>query len=117
MILYLVRHGESEANKTDSYHFPDTPLSETGLKQAEILAKRVQSLPISLILSSDLKRAVQTAEVISSKTGKICEYSQNLREFRKPSNLWGKSDDDKESKKLYKFAEKQFPRSRLEIVR
>lgn len=108
MKLYLVRHGESEANLKDLYHFPDTPLSQEGLKQSEKIAQRVSKLPIDLIYSSDFLRAQQTAMAISEKIGKEIEYTPLLREFRKPSKLWGKSDDYKYSKTYVKLQRENF---------
>lgn len=108
MKLYLVRHGESEANIKDLYHFPDTPLSEEGLKQSQMIAQRVSKLPIDLIYSSDLQRASQTAIAISEKTGKEIEFTPLLREFRKPSKLWGKSDDYQDSKTYAKLQRENF---------
>lgn len=108
MKLYLIRHGESVANINDLYHFPDTPLSGEGKKQSEIIAQRISKLPIDIIYSSDLLRASQTAMAISEKTGKQIEFTPLLREFRKPSKLWGKSDDYSESKTYVKLQKENF---------
>jgi broad specificity phosphatase PhoE len=108
MKLYLVRHGESVANITDLYHFPDTPLSEEGLRQSKTMAQRVSKLPVDLIYSSDLLRAQQTAMSISEKIGKEVEFTPLLREFRKPSKLWGKSDDYEHSKAYVKLQKQNF---------
>lgn len=60
--LYMVRHGESEANKRDAYlgHY-DLSLTETGRKQAEMAADYVQTLGADVIYASDLSRARHTA--------------------------------------------------------
>ena len=108
MKLYLIRHGESEANITDFYHFPDTPLSEEGVKQSKTMAQRVSKLPVDFIYSSDLLRAQQTAMAISEKIGKQIELTPLLREFRKPSKLWGKSDDYFDSKTYVKLQKENF---------
>lgn len=64
--LYLVRHGQSAGNAEGRFggHGP-TPLSELGMKQAEITAAALSKENISAIYSSDLYRAVQTAEPLA----------------------------------------------------
>lgn len=59
MLVYLVRHGESEGNKSQTYQFPETELSETGKRQAEILAERLAKIPIDFVYASILKRALE----------------------------------------------------------
>jgi probable phosphoglycerate mutase len=64
--LYLVRHGQSAGNAEGRFggHSP-TPLSELGQKQAEITAQALARENIHAIYSSDLHRAVQTAEPLA----------------------------------------------------
>lgn len=94
MILYLVRHGESEANKNNFHHTPEVPLSSAGLLQANEVAKRFKNIHIDLIYSSPMIRAKQTAEVISKKVGVPVEYWDDLSEMRQPVEIRGKSVDD-----------------------
>ena len=62
--LWLVRHGETEFNRTRRVQGKsDVPLNETGVRQAEVLAGRLKSLSFDEIHSSDLSRAYQTAKV------------------------------------------------------
>ena len=66
MRLILVRHGESEWNRTGRYQGQaDAPLSSLGLQQAEALAKRLQQEKIDTIYTSPLQRARRTAEAIA----------------------------------------------------
>lgn len=64
--LFLVRHGQSAGNAEGRFggHSP-TPLSELGKKQAEVTAKTLAEERIEAIYSSDLHRAVETAEPLS----------------------------------------------------
>ena len=66
--LYLVRHGQSAGNAEGRFggHSP-TPLSELGQEQAKITAKALAKERINAIYSSDLLRAVQTAEPLANK--------------------------------------------------
>lgn len=64
--LFLVRHGQSAGNAEGRFggHSP-TPLSTLGVKQADAAALALQKEGITAIFSSDLLRAVQTAEPLS----------------------------------------------------
>ncbi len=64
--LYLVRHGQSAGNAEGRFggHGP-TPLSPLGVQQAEATAKLLAREGVNVIYSSDLHRAVQTAEALS----------------------------------------------------
>lgn len=67
--LYLVRHGQSAGNAEGRFggHGP-TPLSELGQRQAEKTGHLLAREGISAIYSSDLQRAVSTAEPLSKLT-------------------------------------------------
>ena len=63
MHLYVARHGETLWNAENKIcGRTDLPLTEEGLRQAHLLADRVEVLPIDMILSSPMLRAMQTAE-------------------------------------------------------
>ena len=68
--LFLIRHGQSAGNAEGRFggHSP-TPLSELGRKQAEATARALKKESVSAIYTSDLLRAVQTAEPLSEATG------------------------------------------------
>ncbi|WP_200551579.1 adenosylcobalamin/alpha-ribazole phosphatase [Kosakonia sp. LAM2021] len=70
MRLWLIRHGETEANVAGLYsgHSP-TPLTPKGLAQAEALRDLLASVPFDYVLCSELERAQQTAaRVLESRT-------------------------------------------------
>ncbi len=65
--LLLVRHGETEFNSTRRFAgYSDVAMSAEGYRQIERLRDRLANEKIDAIYSSDLKRALVTAEVISS---------------------------------------------------
>ncbi|HEY0819300.1 MAG TPA: histidine phosphatase family protein [Rhizobacter sp.] len=68
MSIILVRHGETPLNVARTLQPADTPLSATGLQQAQAVARRLAGLKIAAILSSDLPRAMQTAQAIAAAT-------------------------------------------------
>jgi len=67
--LTLVRHGETDYNKEDKVNGGnvDTLLNETGRAQVRALAKKLKKKKYDVIISSDLKRAVETAEILSAE--------------------------------------------------
>ena len=67
MILYVVRHGETIRNKLGLIQWQtEWDLTEKGIKDAEELRDIVDKLDIDVVISSPLKRAVDTASIITS---------------------------------------------------
>lgn len=65
-LLYLVRHGATEANDTNRFRgHMDYPLDDCGIEAAEEAAHWLCYRPIGFIAASTLRRAVQTAERIA----------------------------------------------------
>jgi len=79
--LYLIRHGQSAGNAEGRFggHGP-TPLSDLGKHQAELTAKALAKEGIHSIYSSDLLRAVQTAEPLAALLGLPLHQSPAFRE-------------------------------------
>lgn len=68
--LLLIRHGQTNWNIEGRYTGQsDIPLNETGQEQARHLAERLRDAPPEVIITSDLRRASQTANIIAS----VCE--------------------------------------------
>lgn len=66
MILYIVRHGETDYNvKHIIQGVVNTNLNETGIRQAQNLKKEIDKLDIDLVIVSPLKRACETASIIT----------------------------------------------------
>ena len=79
--LYLIRHGQSAGNAEGRFggHGP-TPLSELGERQAELVGEALAREGITAIYSSDLSRAVQTAEPLSRRLGLPIHQRSAFRE-------------------------------------
>ncbi|TVY11630.1 histidine phosphatase family protein [Paenibacillus cremeus] len=78
----FIRHGTTEWNLAGRMQGQmDTPLAEVGRIQADLLANRLVGEAWDGILSSDLKRASETAQTISKVTGTpILGEDRRLRE-------------------------------------
>ncbi len=68
--FYLVRHGETELNRTDCFRGAvDADLNELGRRQAADAARALAGEKIDAVLSSPMKRAWYTAERIAEAHG------------------------------------------------
>lgn len=89
--IYFVRHGSTIGGETKAYQSDDEPLSESGKRQASALAERFEgSIPIDTILSSDVSRALETAQIIGARLGHAVEPLPLLRELARPSDVRGR---------------------------
>lgn len=79
--LYLVRHGETVGNKAQILqgHAPGE-LNETGYGQAREVMEKMRHEHIDAFVSSDLRRSVQTCEIIAGPHGGEVVTSVLLRE-------------------------------------
>jgi broad specificity phosphatase PhoE len=79
--VLLIRHGQTDWNKIGRWQgHTDIPLNDRGHQQARLLAHRLATWPISVIYTSDLKRAVQTADPLGAKLGLVPIKEPALRE-------------------------------------
>lgn len=82
MRLLLLRHGATDWNLAGRCQgATDLELSEIGLRQAQQAAASLSGEPVDAVYSSDLKRAVQTARVISRPHGLAVTVDASLREL------------------------------------
>ncbi len=108
MEIFVVRHGETEANKTGKLQgLTDSPLTENGARQASELAGKLSGTRFDVIFSSPLKRALDTAKIIAQEVKTDIQIEENLKEIcygdwegRKKSDLksnelWQERTSDK----------------------
>lgn len=79
--IFLIRHGETEWNKEKRLQGnSNVNLSHEGLRQARLLADQAPFPYVDAIYSSDLSRAVSTAEILAEKFGLHVNKVPELRE-------------------------------------
>ena len=80
--VFLARHGETDDNVPPLRFqgWRDTPLNDTGRAQARELAGRVADMGIASLFTSDLSRALETAEIIGAGVGLEPQVDPRLRE-------------------------------------
>ncbi|BEU88017.1 alpha-ribazole phosphatase [Selenomonas sp. TAMA-11512] len=80
--IFLVRHGQTEWNKTGRFQGQsDVPLSEVGREQAILAAKYFPAERLDKVYASDLSRAADTGRAIADRLGAPIELTKKLREM------------------------------------
>jgi len=67
--VYFLRHGQSVANAGGVYAGPDSPLTDLGRDQARAAGRKIAGLGIKTVLTSDLRRAAETAHLVAEMAG------------------------------------------------
>ncbi len=79
--LFLVRHGETPDNVSQIMQGQTQGrLNDKGRQQAEAVAQRMSREPLDAVVASDLRRAVETAEIIAATHGLPVVTTPLLRE-------------------------------------
>ncbi len=70
MHVFLVRHGETALNAAGVLRGQlDVPLNATGEAEATALSEVFRGVPLSTVVSSPLRRAVDTARPVAAASG------------------------------------------------
>ena len=81
-MIYLIRHGQTDWNLADKIQGQtDIPLNETGRKQALCLSPQISKLHLKQIVTSDLKRARETAQLLNTEAHVPIISDERLREI------------------------------------
>lgn len=102
--IYLIRHGETEANNTFKFQgHIDNPLNAKGISQAQELGKYYEGIKLDRIYSSSMRRARQTAEPLGLYHNLDVEPLDELKEicfgdweglgYEEIKNTWGDQVD------------------------
>ncbi len=101
-LFTLIRHGETKDNHDAVLQGQsDTPLNDAGIAQARLVAERLKvEGPFDVFFSSDLSRAMMTANMISEAIGLPVQPTTALREWhlgvleqRPAKELWQEYPD------------------------
>ncbi len=80
--IYLIRHTQAEGNRYRMMQgFWDGEVTDLGRRQAQALSRRFASLPLDAVYSSDLSRAVMTAEAAAGSKNLPVQRRAALREL------------------------------------
>lgn len=79
--ILLIRHGETAWNATRRLQgHMDIDLNDEGLRQAGALAEALAQAPLAALISSDLRRARQTAAAVAGRHNLALQTDSLLRE-------------------------------------
>ncbi|MBU6334783.1 MAG: phosphoglycerate mutase family protein [Chloroflexi bacterium] len=83
MRVLLIRHGETDWNAVQRYQGHGlVPLNARGRAQARALARRLAAgPPLTALVSSDLPRAAETADIVGAALGLVPQRHAGLREI------------------------------------
>lgn len=108
MNIFLIRHGQTLLNQSNTHQYSTTPLSEQGVLEAKSVARRLKEAKIDIIYSSPLLRAKQTADEIVKSLGKTIVFLDELREIKRPTTVEGKSHEDPIVKEINRWIKENY---------
>jgi broad specificity phosphatase PhoE len=79
----LVRHGETPFNREGRFQGADSdpPLTPRGREQAQAVAEELEGVDFDALYTSDLLRAIETAQVLAETVGVAPRVLEGLREM------------------------------------
>jgi len=98
LTFYFIRHGQKEAVPFDP------PLTKIGVKQAELTAGYLKTIPFKAIVASQKTRVQQTTQIIAKQLKLSISVDERLQErlewendvsFEKFMEEWNKTDIDR----------------------
>jgi len=100
-MIYIVRHGQTDWNREHRIQgHMDIPLNEVGIKEAYVVKDKLKDIDFDLVFSSPLKRAYQTAQIITNKPiridDRLIERSNGTLEGVSDTELFSKINWDDE---------------------
>ncbi len=80
--IYLIRHAQTEWNRAGiAQGQMDSPLTPEGIDKTKMLSPGIKEIDPDVVFSSDLGRAVNTAEFLTCDIDKEIFYEKGLREM------------------------------------
>jgi broad specificity phosphatase PhoE len=98
--VYLVRHGETDSNADGIMRGEKAMLSEKGKKEAMLVAERINRIGVKALISSPFPRTMETAKAIATRTSLSIEENKLFIEWKRPSQMIGKSWKSPETSKF-----------------
>lgn len=105
-MIYIVRHGQTNWNKEGRYAGrKNIPLNEEGILQAKQLKEKLKNIKFDIVITSPLKRAIQTAQEITNQKiiidERIIERSNGELEGKLKTEIKEKIDFNDPNEKKY----------------
>ena len=102
-VIYLIRHGRTSLNAKNRFRGNiDIPLDKVGIKDAEEAVEFLKDIDPAFLVSSDKKRAVETAKIFGKKFGLEDIQTPDLRAWD-IGKFSGQERSDKNVEELQKY--------------
>ncbi|MGH2461791.1 MAG: histidine phosphatase family protein [Chloroflexota bacterium] len=90
LIVHIVRHGQSfnTHRPAGEAYPPNPPLTPTGVAEARLLAERLGALPVDRLVSSPMRRAIETASLVGPSVDRPIEVWARCYEHRAQPGYW-----------------------------
>ncbi len=111
--VYFVRHGSTEGNEKGAYQYLNTPLSELGRRQAECVARRVERIPVDIVITSAMERAAETGRCIAERNRFPIVFDPLFQEILRPAIIRGKRRDAPEVLEIMRFLAENWTNARV----
>src|SRR5262245_13882942 len=111
--VYFVRHGSTEGNEQRAYQHVHTPLSALGRRQAAGLARRFERIPVDLVMTSPMARAVETARCIAEWNRWPMVVDPLFQEILRPAIVRGKGRDAPDVLEIMRFLAEHWTNARV----
>lgn len=92
--IYLVRHGETEANNLKYVPSKEEPLNDAGFMQAAKLAERISNLKVDSLIVSDYLRTHQTVKPLAEQKKMEPQVNAAFGEMFEPTSIHNVLDTD-----------------------
>lgn len=80
--LYVLRHGESDANSRKIDNEKNTPLTDRGVEDSVMIADYLDYLGVKNVISTDTKRTIDTASIIRSRIQLGSVYDRFYQQYK-----------------------------------
>ena len=111
--VYFVRHGSTEGNEQGAYQHVHTPLSELGRRQAACVARRFERIPVEIVITSDMARAVETGRCIAARNSLPMVCDPLFQEILRPTIVRGQRRDTPAALEMRRFLAENWTNARV----
>jgi broad specificity phosphatase PhoE len=111
--VYFVRHGSTDGNEQGAYQHVHTPLSELGRRQAACVARRFERIPVEIVITSDMARAVETGRCIAARNSLPMVCDPLFQEILRPTIVRGQRRDTPEALEMRRFLAENWTNARV----
>lgn len=88
--VYFIRHGETLRNRQYFHQGPEEPLTDCGREQVVKLIEFLRDKQIDTLISSNMRRSIETADLVGKALNLLPRAEPSVREFGRPLGVYDK---------------------------